>query len=358
MAEKGKGIRLTLRRGASSKDLMLFTRQFAVMVKAGVPIVRSLEILSEQMQNKAFRDIILRITRDVETGSNLTDALARHKQVFDSLYVSMVKAGEAGGVLDQTLTRVAEYLEKAQALKGKIRSALAYPVVIFTVAIGAAFFMVTFIIPTYAQLFAGFGAELPFLTRIVLGLSYFIRHYIFLLIIGFGAIIFALLRYARSEAGRLKFDALKLGLPLFGPLVSKTAISRFSRTLSTLTTSGVPVLAGLEITANTSGNKVIENAVLKARESISGGKSIFEPLKESRVFPPLVTDLVRVGEESGSLGEMLEKVADFYDEEVDSAVTGLTSLIEPITIVFLGGVIGTLLISMYLPMFQIASVVR
>jgi len=356
MVSKGKGF--SLKRGVSSKILMVFTRQFAVMVKAGIPIVRCLEILGEQTQNKTFREIILKVTRDVETGSNLTDALAKHKGVFDPLYVSMVKAGEAGGVLAQTLAKVAQYLEKSESLKGKIRSALAYPVVIFVVAIGATFFLVVFIIPTYAKMFAGFGAELPLLTRIVMGLSDFIRHYLILLILALGAILFALRSYVRTEKGRLRFDSLKLNLPVLGALVRKTAISRFSRTLSTLTASGVPVLLGLEITATTSGNKVIENTVLKARESISGGKSIFEPLKDSKVFPPLVTDLVRVGEESGSLGEMLGKVADFYDDEVDSAVTGLTSMIEPITIVFLGGVIGTLLISMYLPMFQMATLIK
>ncbi|MBI4722446.1 MAG: type II secretion system F family protein [Candidatus Stahlbacteria bacterium] len=341
-----------------AKEVMVFTRQFAVMIKAGVPIVRGLEILSEQAQNKGFHKIILQVTKDVETGSNLTDALARHKDIFDNLYLSMVKAGEAGGVLDTTLTRVAEHLEKTERLKGKIKSALAYPAVIFIVAIAACFFILTFIMPTFAQLFAGFGAELPALTRIVMGLSYFIRHNMILLFVGTIGLIFAFRAYAHTPQGRHKLDAIQLKLPVFGDLLKKTAIARFSRTLSTLTASGVPILTGLEITATTSGNKIIEESVLKAKESISGGKSIFEPLRESKVFPLLVTDLIRVGEESGSMGEMLEKIADFYEDEVDTAITTLTSLIEPITIVFLGGMIGVLIGAMYLPMFQLASVVK
>ncbi len=340
-----------------AKEVMVFTRQFAVMIKAGVPIVRGLEILSEQAQ-KGFHKIILQVTKDVEGGSNLTDALARHKNIFDNLYISMVKAGEAGGVLDTTLTRVAEHLEKTEKLKGKIKSAIAYPTVIFIVAIVACFFILTFIMPTFAQLFKGFGAELPALTRIVIGLSDFIRHNMILLFGGTIGLIMAFRAYAHTPAGRHKLDEIQLKLPVFGDLIKKTAIARFSRTLSTLTASGVPILTGLEITATTSGNKIIEESVLKARENISAGKNIFEPLKESKVFPPLVTDLIRVGEESGSMGEMLEKIADFYEDEVDTAVTTLTSLIEPITIVFLGVLIGVLIASMYLPMLQLAAVVK
>lgn len=356
VAEKPK--RFTLKREASSRDVMLFTRQFAVMIKAGVPIVRCLEILGEQTAKKSFRDIIMRITRDVETGSTLTEALSRHKEIFDSLYVSMARAGEAGGVLDQTLVKVAEQLEKMEALKGKIRSAVAYPAVIFIVAMGAAFFLLTFIIPTFAQLFEGFGAQLPLITRIVLVMSNLVKHYFFLGILLLVGIFFALRAWIRTEKGRIKVDSLQLNLPLFGTLIRKTAIARFSRTLSTLTSSGVPILAGLEITATTTGNKIIENAILKSKESISAGKSIHEPIRESGVFPPLVTDLIRVGEESGSLAEMLEKIADFYEEEVDTAVSTLTSLIEPITIVFLGGVVGFLLLSMYMPMFEMISVIK
>ena len=347
-----------LERGVPTKEVMVFTRQFSVMIKAGVPIVRALEILSEQIQNKSFKEIISKVTRDVESGSNLTDAFAKHKKAFDTLYVSMIRAGEAGGVLATTFTRVAQHLEKIEVLKGKIRGAIAYPAVIFIVAIGASFFLLTFIIPTYAELFSGFGAELPMLTRVVIAFSVFLKKNIFLLFGGIVALFFVLRAYIRTPQGRTKMDSLQLNLPVFGPLVRKTAVARFSRTLSTLTASGVPILTGLEITATTSGNKIMESAILKAKESISGGKSIYEPLKDSKVFPPLVTDLVRVGEESGSIGEMLEKVADFYETEVDIAVTTLTSLIEPITIVFLGAIVGVLLGSMYLPMFQMAAEVK
>ncbi len=347
-----------LKRGVPSKEVMVFTRQFSVMIKAGVPIVRCLEILSEQTQNKKFKQIILEVTRDIETGSTLTSALSKHSGTFDTLYVSMARAGEAGGVLDTTLTRVAEHLEKSEALKGKIRSAIAYPSVIFAVSMGAAFFLLTFIIPVYAQLFSGFGAELPGLTRFVMALSDFIRHNFIILLGALIAIIFGVRTYAKTDKGRRQLDNLMLNLPLFGPLIRKAAVARFSRTLATLTASGVPVLSGLEITATTAGNKTIETAVIKSKESITQGKTISGPLKESGVFPPLVTDLVRVGEESGSLGEMLEKIADFYDQEVDTAVSTLTSLIEPLTIVFLGGVVGVLLASMYLPMFQMAAVVQ
>lgn len=350
--------KIKLEARVTSKDITIFTRQFAVMIKSGVPIVRCLEILAEQTQNKTFKRIITEITQDVETGSTLSDALGRHKPPFDSLYVSMARAGEAGGVLDKTLARVAEHLEKSEALKGKIKSAATYPSVIFVVAIGASLFMLTCIIPTYARMFEGFGADLPVLTKMVLALSKFLINYFLLIIVAVVALVLGLRAYIKTKKGRFKYDTFMLNMPLFGPLIRKAAIARFSRTLSTLTSSGVPVLTGLEITAITAGNAVIEKAVLEARTSISQGKTIYEPLKASGVFTPLVTDLIRVGEESGSVAEMLEKVADFYDTEVDTAVATLTSLIEPITIVFLGGIVGVLLMSMYLPMFQLAAVVK
>ncbi|MDD2889387.1 MAG: type II secretion system F family protein [bacterium] len=341
-----------------SKNVMIFTRQFAVMVKAGVPIVRCLEILSEQTPSKLFKEMIKTITHDVESGSTLSEAMGKHRPPFDSLYISMVKAGEAGGVLDKTLLRVADHLEKNESLKGKIKGACTYPAVIFIVAISAAVFMLTCIIPTFAQLFAGSGAELPAITRAVIGLSNFLKKYWILIIFVIVGIIVAINLYSKTKQGKYKIDAFILNMFLFGPLILKAAIARFSRTLSTLTSSGVPVLAGLEITATTAGNMVIERAVLKARQSISEGKTIYEPLRESKIFPPLVTDLIRVGEESGNIAEMLEKVADFYDDEVDTAVATLTSLIEPVTIIFLGGIVGVLLLAMYMPMFQLASVVK
>lgn len=346
------------KKGVPSREVMVFTRQFSVMIKAGVPIVRCLEVLSYQSQNKRFKQIILEITRSVESGNTLTAALSKHPATFDTLYVSMARAGEMGGVLDITLTRVAEYLEKSEALKGKIKSAMAYPSVIFAVAIGAVFFLLTFIMPTYAQLFEGFGAKLPALTRAVMGLSDFIRGNFLLLFGSTIAMIIGFRAYVKTDRGKRQLDNFVLNVPVFGPLIRKAAVARFSRTLSTLTASGVPILSGLEITATTSGNKIIEEAVLKAKESIGGGKTISGPLQESGVFPPLVISLVRIGEESGSLGEMLEKIADFYDMEVDTAVATLTSLIEPITIVFLGAIVGVIVAAMYLPMFEMAAVVQ
>jgi type IV pilus assembly protein PilC len=324
----------------TTKDVALFTRQFAAMIKAGLPIVRCLEILREQIKKNKFRLLIHEVMHDVETGSTLYEAMSRHKQVFNPLYVSMIKAGETGGFLDVSLNRIANWLDKSEALKRKIMGAMAYPAVIFAVAIGITAFMLLFIIPTFAEMFENLGAELPAMTQMVIGFSAFIRHRFILIIMVIVALFFGFYYYSKNNAGRAFMDRLLFKVPLFGPIVSKSAISRFARTLSSLTTSGVPILQGLEITATTSGNKVVEDAVISARKSISAGKTIADPLKKSGIFPPMVTQLVAVGEESGNLPEMLDKVADFYDAEVDSTVGALASIIEPITIVLMGGIVG------------------
>jgi len=342
----------------TTKDVALFTRQFAAMIKAGLPIVRCLEILREQIKKNKFRSLIHEVMHDVETGSTLCEAMSKHKQIFNPLYVSMIKAGETGGFLDVSLDRITNWLDKSEELKRKIKGALAYPVVIFIVAIGITTFMLVSIIPTFADMFKNLGAELPAMTQAVIGFSAFIRHRFILIIIAMVALFFGFHYYRKSDKGRALTDRLLFKIPLFGSLISKSAISRFARTLSSLTTSGVPILQGLEITATTSGNKVVEDAVLSARKSISAGKTIAEPLKESGIFPPMVTQLVAVGEESGNLPEMLDKVADFYDAEVDSTVGALASIIEPITIVFMGGIVGALLIAMYMPMFEVAGTIK
>ena len=342
----------------TTRDLILFTRQFATMIEAGLPITKCLDVLIEQIKNDKLRSILRKIMEDVETGSTLYEALLKHKNVFGTLYLSMIKAGEAGGFLGDALNRIAIHLEKADSLKRKIRGAMAYPLVIFVVAIGVLTFMLVAIIPTFAKMFESLGSELPFMTQAVINLSSLVRHYLPLGVLILVGVFVALHYYRKTDAGRTVIDNLLLKLPLFGSLIRKTAISRFARTLSTLITSGIPILQGLEITARTSGNKVIEDAVLSARKSISSGKSIAEPLKNCGVFPPMVTQLIAVGEESGNLAQMLERSANFYEEEVDATVSTLTSIIEPITIVFMGGLVGVMLISMYMPMFEIASTIK
>lgn len=357
MPDKKKRFKLFGAR-VSTKDLSIFTRQFAVMINAGLPIVQCLEILEKQAPSPFFKETLGDVVRSVETGATLTESLARHKKAFDTLYVSMVKAGESSGALNLTLERIADYLEKANALKAKIKGAMAYPAVIFIVSVGVAIFMLVSIVPTFAKMFEGMGGELPGMTRAVMNLSDFIIGNFVYIFIVIGGLIFGIRQYGKTRKGRLKIDTFILKLPIFGTLIRKTAVARFARTLSTLTESGVPILSGLEITAQTSGNKLIENAILKSRISISEGKPIAEPLEESGVFPSMVTSLIRVGEESGKIASMLTKIADFYDDEVDTAVAALTSIIEPITIVFMGGIVGTLMIAMYMPMFDIAGMVK
>ncbi|OYD14295.1 hypothetical protein CH333_08390 [candidate division WOR-3 bacterium JGI_Cruoil_03_44_89] len=342
----------------SSKEVAVFTRQFGVMTKAGVPVVRCLRALSDQAENKTFQGVLKGIADDVESGLSLYDAFGKRRRVFGDLYVAMVRAGEEGGFLGQSLMNVADWLDKSGAIQRKIRGAMAYPIVIFIVAVGVLTFMLVMIIPTFAQMFAGMGAELPTLTKAILGLSSFIRSYILLIVVIIIALVFGMKYLMRNEKVRFAVDRLIMSLPIFGTLVRKTAISRFATTMSSLLSSGVPVVDSLRITASTSGNKVVENVVLLSAERISAGESITGPLKDSGVFPPLVTQLIATGEESGQIPEMLQNISGFYDEEVDTAVGTLTSVMEPIMIVIMGGIVGVIIVSMYLPMFEIVGHVR
>ncbi len=330
-----------------------FTRQFATMIGAGLPMVQCLEILAQQSDSAELRKVVGQVKESVQSGTTLAEALSRHKKIFDDLYVNMVDAGEIGGALDSILLRLAAYREKADALRRKVRGALIYPSVIFIVAIFVTFVMLTFIVPVFARMFAGVGAELPGPTKFVLGLSSFLRSnlitgLIFLILSAIG-----LRFYFRTEQGHLLMDKLLLKFPLIGDLLRKSAISRFTRTLGTLISSGVSILDALEITAKTAGNKVIQNAIKRSVLSIAEGETITQPLKETGVFPPMVTQMISVGEKTGGLDDMLNKIADFYEEEVDAAVSALTSIIEPVVIVFMGVIVGGILISMYLPMFDI-----
>jgi len=340
------------------KELAVFTRQFATMIDAGLPLVQCLEILGSQQQNKTFQKTIKDVKASVEGGSTFAAALKKHPDIFDSLYTNLVSAGEVGGMLDTILARLATYIEKAENLKGKVKGAMIYPIVVLTVAAGAVAILLLFVIPIFAKMFADVGAALPAPTQFVLDLSNFLKHYIIYIIIGIAAIYFAVRSYYRTANGRLVIDGLMLKLPVFGDIIRKNAVARFTRTLSTMISSGVPVMDGLEIVARTSGNQVIENAIMKARESIAAGKTISEPLAQTKVFPSMVVQMISVGEATGNMDAMLSKIADFYDEEVDAAVAAMTSLIEPLLIVFLGGVIGGLVVAMYLPIFKIASTIH
>jgi type IV pilus assembly protein PilC len=343
----------------STRDLAIFTRQFATMINAGLPLVQCLDILSKQTEKEVFRSVIAQVMRDVEAGTTLAEALGKkeHSKVFDELFVNMVEAGEAGGILDNILQRLATYIEKAEALKRKIKGAMVYPAVVLSVAVLATSFMLIFIIPTFARMFTGFGAELPLPTKIVMGLSSFLRAYWWAIIMTIIAIVVGLQRYYVTEKGHLQIDTFLLKVPVLGDVLRKGAVARFTRTLATLISSGVPILNGLEITARTSGNRVIQNAIMAARASIREGETISAPLRSSTVFPPMVVQMISVGEETGALDDMLSRIADFYDDEVDTAVDSLTSLIEPIMIVVMGTIVGGMVVAMYLPMFKLINVV-
>ena len=340
------------------KEMAIFTRQFSTMIDAGLPLVQCLNILAEQSESKTLRSVTGQVARHVEAGSTLADALRRHPRTFDDLFTNLVEVGEAGGILDVVLQRLAAYIEKAAALKRKVKAAMVYPCAIIGVALLVVIFMLTFVIPTFAQMFKDLGADLPLPTKIVMMLSDFVRGYILLLIAGMIGAVMALRSYYRTEGGRATIDALMLKLPVFGTLVRKVAVARFTRTLGTLVQSGVPILDGLRITARTAGNKVVEKAVLQCRAAVTEGKTLADPLRTSGVFPPMVTQMISVGEQTGALDAMLSKIADFYDDEVDTAVSTLTSLLEPIMIVFLGVVVGGLVVAMYLPIFKLVTLVK
>jgi type IV pilus assembly protein PilC len=343
--------------GVDEKEIVVFTRQFATMIDAGLPLVQCLEILASQQENKVFKKALTEIRQSVEGGLTFAAALKQHPKIFTSLYANMVEAGEAGGILDTILNRLAVYMEKAMSLKKKVKSAMIYPSTIVSVAVVVVIFLLVFVIPTFKAMFEGFGATLPLPTVIVLEMSRIVRSYF---LVGIGVIVGALVAlrwWYGTPAGKLAIDSFLLKTPVFGLLIRKVAVAKFTRTLGTLISSGVAILDGLDITARTAGNKVVEQAVLRTRASIAEGKTIAEPLKASGVFPPMVVQMIAVGEQTGALDAMLGKIADFYDEEVDTAVANLTALLEPMLMVFLGIVIGGVVIAMYLPIFKLVTVV-
>jgi type IV pilus assembly protein PilC len=337
----------------NSRRLAIFTRQFSVMIDAGLPLVQCLEILGSQQDNRLFQKIILAVRQDVEAGSSLAEAMRKHPKAFDDLYVNMVAAGEAGGILDTILRRLSTYIEKAVKLKGQVKTALIYPVSVLAVAAIVVFIILWKVIPTFAALFAALGAQLPLPTRMVIRASNFIASYIFFIAIGVVAIGFFVNRYYATYRGRRVIDGIVLKLPVLGDIMKKIAVARFCRTLATLTSSGVPILDGLEITARTAGNAIIEDAIMGVRKSVEAGRTIAEPLSETKVFPSMVVQMISVGEQTGALDAMLTKIAEFYEDEVDNAVEGLMKLMEPIMIAILGTVIGTIIVAMYMPMFDL-----
>ncbi len=360
--EKGKGLEKELTipgfgAKVTSHDVMLFTRQFATMIDAGLPIVQGLDILGQQSDNKAFRNTIKTIKGDVESGFTLADALRKHPKIFDDLYVNMVAAGEVGGVLNTILNRIAIFIEKAAKLKSKVKGAMIYPCTIIVVAVAVVTVLLLFVIPVFAELYGGMGKALPAPTQITINISNFFRAYFMYMAVALVGVGVAIKMYYKTEHGRFNIDGLMLKLPIMGDLIRKVAVARFSQNMSILLSSGVPILDGLAITAKTAGNKVVEKAIMTARVSISQGKTVAEPLTESKIFPPMVCQMVAIGENTGALDAMLKKVAEFYEEEVDTAVANLTALMEPLIMVVLGVILGGLVISMYLPIFQLGSLV-
>jgi type IV pilus assembly protein PilC len=354
--EKGKEIALPrLGGGISSKDVAVFTRQFSVMIDAGLPLVQCLEILGTQQENQSFQKILLAVRQDVEGGASLADAMKKHPKVFDDLYTNMIAAGEAGGILDTILKRLATYIEKSVKLKSQVKSAMVYPIAVVSIAGLVVLVILWKVIPTFAALFAGLGAQLPLPTRIVIAMSNWLVRLLPFLVVGFFAGAYGIRRYYATQRGRRVIDGGLLKLPVLGMILRKIAVARFCRTLSTLISSGVPILDGLEITARTSGNAVVEDAIMATRKSVEGGQSLAAPLKETEVFPPMVVQMISVGEQTGALDAMLSKIADFYEEEVDTAVANLMTLMEPILILFLGTVVGGIVISMYLPIFDLIN---
>ncbi|HYK83255.1 MAG TPA: type II secretion system F family protein [Gemmatimonadales bacterium] len=344
--------------GIKIRDIVVFTRQFATMINAGLPLVQALDILAQQTENKALADITRQVVYDVESGQTLADALRKHPKAYSDLYVNMVAAGEAGGILDTILLRLAQFLEKNDAIIRKVKGAMIYPAVILTVAVVAISVLLIFVIPTFQNMFASVHLDLPLPTRIVIGLSNMLKNYWWAIIAVIGAAVFAIRGYYNTTAGRLQIDSMLLRTPVLGDVLRKAAVSRFTRTLGTLISSGVSILDGLEITARTAGNMVIHNAVMESRASIAGGETISAPLQKSKVFPPMVISMIAVGEQTGGLDEMLSKIADFYDDEVDAAVSALLSLMEPIMIVVLGVIVGGMVVAMYLPIFDMVNAVQ
>jgi type IV pilus assembly protein PilC len=342
-------------KSVSAKNLAVFTRQFSVMIDAGLPLVQCLEILGTQEEDKNFASVILATRTDVESGASLADAMKKHPKAFDPLFTNMIAAGEAGGILDTILKRLATYIEKAVKLRGQVKSAMIYPIAVIVIAVVVVGVILWKVIPTFANLFAGLGAELPLPTRIVIAASNGLVRFMPFVLVGIGATVFAFRAYYNSTNGRRVIDAITLKLPVLGQLMRKIAVARFCRTLSTLLASGVSILEALDITARTAGNAIIEEAIMTTRKSIERGETIAAPLKETNVFPSMVVQMISVGEATGALDTMLGKIAEFYEEEVDTAVAGLLTLLEPIMIFFLGVVVGGIVIAMYMPIFDLIS---
>jgi type IV pilus assembly protein PilC len=356
--EKPKGISLSRGGKVKTRDIVIMTRQFATMINAGLPLVQALDILSKQSDNKLLKKTLQDVLYDVESGNTLADAMREHQRAFSPLYVNMVAAGETGGILDTILIRLAGFLEKNEALARKVKGAMIYPAVISFVAASAIIVLLLFVIPTFQQMFASFNQALPLPTRVVIGASAILQSYWWAMGAAVGGSVWLFKRWVATASGRLTFDRFMLRLPILGNLARKSSVARFTRTLGTLLSSGVTILDGLEITARTSGNRVIHDAIMASRNSIAGGESISEPLRQSGVFPPMVTQMINVGEETGDLDGMLTKIADFYDEEVDVAVEALLKAMEPLMIVVLGTVVGGMIVAMYLPIFSIINTMQ
>jgi type IV pilus assembly protein PilC len=344
-----------LNKKVKAKNLAVFTRQFSVMIDAGLPLVQCLDILGSQEEDKNFAAVISHTRGDVEAGASLADAMRKHPKTFDPLFTNMIAAGEAGGILDTILKRLATYIEKAVKLTGQVKSAMVYPIAVVVIAAVVVGVILWKVIPTFATLFSGLGAELPLPTRVVIAMSNNLVKFFPFLLVGMGAVVFAFRSYYKTNGGRRVVDATLLKLPILGTILRKIAVARFCRTLATLISSGVPILDGLEITAKTSGNSIVEDAVMTTRKSIERGETISAPLKETSVFPAMVVQMIGVGEATGALDTMLAKIADFYEEEVDTAVAGLLTLLEPVMIAVLGVIVGGIVIAMYMPIFELIS---
>jgi type IV pilus assembly protein PilC len=356
-----KGIfgKFTLGGKVKDKDIVIFTRQFATMIDAGLPLVQALDILSSQVENKTLGKTLSQVKVDVESGATYADALKKHPRIFSELYVNMVAAGEAGGILDTILNRLAAYIEKAMKLKKKVKGAMVYPAVVTAIAVLVIAVIMIFVVPTFSKMFAQLGGTLPLPTRIIINMSNFIAGIGGLLSAGaIVAFVVFLVQFRRTEKGKYITDRILLKLPIFGMLLNKVAVAKFTRTLGTLISSGVPILDGLDITAKTSGNKVIEYAIIDVRKGVVGGKTLAEPITKAQVFPPMVTHMIAVGESTGALDAMLAKIADFYDDEVDATVSNLTAMMEPLLMVFLGGTVGFIVVAMYLPIFKLITLIK
>ncbi len=339
------------------KDVVVFARVFSTMISAGLPLIQCLELLAAQEQNKTFAKIIASMKADIESGASLTEALGKHPEVFDEFFVNLVAAGESGGILDMILSRLSAYMEKAMKLKGKVKGAMTYPASVLVISIAVVSVLLLKVIPVFQKMFEGMGSALPAPTQFLVDASQFAQDYFLYMAGVIIAVFYAFKRFYRTEKGTLMVDALVLKAPVFGPLLRKVAVAKFTRTLSTMLSSGVPIIEALSIVSKTAGNKIVENALLATRKSISEGKTIAEPLGETNIFPQMVVQMIAVGEATGALDTMLAKIADFYDDEVDAAVEAMTALLEPFMMVFLGGVVGGMIIAMYLPIFQMAAAV-